>query len=271
MRSHRFGSSIFDDPVEQCVDSALAHNLNHFEINLAPKHSHLHTFTKTRIAHLKHLSQKHGFSYSFHPSSSINLGHSVTYLRQKHISHIVKCINIGAQLGITHITLHLGNFGGHTIMNYFRQEALKKVIKSLNTLIKISSEHQILLAIENSASLHNGSDTQMLGDNINDFKIIFNQIDSPWLGFCLDIGHANLNEGAVKYIEHFSEKIKCVHYHDNYGYQDQHLEIGNGTVNWEDIIKDLKKIEYKGPFISECFKIRPNDATALFFKYWETE
>ena len=270
-RAYSFGASIYDDPVEECVDISLAHNLKHFEINLTPRHSHLHTFNDTRISHLQYLTQKHGFAFSFHPSTSLNIGHSVSYFRQKHLRHIVKCIKTGAQLGITHITIHLGNFVGHTIMHYFRREAIKRVVDSLKTLINICEEHQITLALENSARLHNGSDIEMLGDNINDFKIIFDQIDSPWLGFCLDIGHANLNEGALKYIEHFYDKIKCVHYHDNYGQNDEHLQVGNGTVNWEDITKALKQVKCKGPFISECFKIKPHEATTLFLKYWEAE
>ncbi len=261
--------NVYDEPVEHCIDYALIHNIQHFEINLTPRHSHLQTFTKNRILNLQYLFQTHGFSSSFHAGSSLNLGYSEFFLKRKHINHIIKSIKIGAKLGITHITLHLGSFVGHTVMNYFRRETLKNVIKNLKIVLDICNDYQVTLALENSAKMHSGSDIEMLGDNINDFEIVYNQLDSPWLGFCLDIGHANLNEGAVRYIEYFSDKIKCVHFHDNYGESDQHFEIGNGTIVWDDVFKALKKVKFKGPFVSECFRMQPHKAFELFIKTWE--
>ncbi len=268
MKASNFGSSIFDYPVEQCVDYALTHGLNHFEINLTPDHSNILTFTDKRIAFLSYLAKKHQFSYSFHMSSSLNLGHAIPYFRQKHVNNLADCIKIGARLNLSHITFHLGNVVGHTIMNYFRQQSLLNVVKSLKILVQMCKACNVTLAIENSAKMHRGSDLQLLGDNIGELQTIFDLIESPWLGFCLDIGHANLNEGAAEYIQQFGNRLKCVHFHDNYGFCDEHLEVGNGSVNWQEIIDMLAEINFRGPFISECYKLKPHNAVALFKKFW---
>jgi sugar phosphate isomerase/epimerase len=271
MKRYTFGTSTFDKPVEYCVDYALAHNLKHFEINLAPGHSHLHKFTPARILKLRDLARLHGFSFSFHVPSSLNIGHSVPYLRRRHMRQVARIIAVGAELGITHLTLHLGSVAGHTAMPYFRRYALSKAVSSLKTLTQLCIRHQIILAVENSARLYHNSETEMLGDNLSDFITLFRQIHSPWLGFCLDIGHANTNEGALDYIEHLKDKIKCIHFHDNNGMDDEHLEIGDGTVNWHEVIQALKKINYSGPFISECFKTECHLATARFLQYWRQQ
>ena len=207
MPTQRFGYSIYDIPVEECIDYALKNDFSHFEIELSPKHSNLTSFTKKRINNLKDIFEKHVFTYSLHLPSSSNLGHSVKYLRNKNIRYLKKCIELGAELGVTHITLHLGNFVGHTCMRLYRKAALKQVIDTLKTLVEFSAQKNIILALENSARLHIGSDIELLGDNVNDFDIIYSQINSPFLKLCLDIGHANLNEGVLQYVKLFEEKI----------------------------------------------------------------
>lgn len=268
MLSYRFGSSIYNHPVEECIEYALTHNLRHFEINVTPWHSHPKTFSASRISNLRAIAQKHGFSFSFHLPSSLNISHHITYFRQRHIRQVARFLQIGAQLGITHLTLHLGTVTGHTSMHYFRSRALQNAVSSLISLIQLCEIHQIPVAVENSARLHHGSDIEMLGDNVNDFKVIFDRIASPWLCFCLDIGHANMNEGALPYIKLFRKRIKCVHFHDNNGIEDEHLQIGGGTVKWKDTINALRQINFSGPFISECFRIESHIAASLFSQYW---
>ena len=268
MLTPRFGYSIFDIPVEECFSYALKNNFSHFEIDLAPRHSNLTSFSKKRIINLKNISEKYDFTYSLHPPSSTNLGHSVKYLLNKNIRYIKKCIKLGAELGVTHITLHLGNFVGHTCMRLYRKTALQRVIDSLKILVQYCAEEKVILALENSAKLHFGSEVELLGDNVNDFDIIFTQIDSPIITLCLDIGHANLNEGALEYIELFEDKIFCIHFHDNHGLKDEHLQINNGNIHWQELMMGLKKIQYNGLLISECFKTEPHIAKNLFLKYW---
>jgi sugar phosphate isomerase/epimerase len=267
----RFGYSIYDDPVEDCIEFALQHHLSHFELDMTPRHSQLNTFDKNRIDNLVNLAVRHNFTYSLHPPSATNIGHSIQYFRNKHVRYLDTCILLGKALGVTHITLHLGTFAGHTSMHFYRQAALTRIVDSLRTLNVSLSKYEIVLALENSVKLHNGSDIELLGDNINDFSFIFSEIDSPYIKLCFDTGHANINEGTPDYIHRFHDKIHCIHFHDNNRLSDEHLQPGSGTVDWEDTVRALKKINYNGLFISECFKIKPHHARDLFLDYWEKE
>ena len=86
---------------------------------------------------------------------------------------------------------------------------------------------------------------------------------------CLDIGHANTNEGALAYIERFGPKMVNLHFHDNTGVHDEHLDVGEGTVPWEEIAHALKTLAYEGPFISECFQMEPHIAAERFYQYYQ--
>ena len=59
------------------------------------------------------------------------------------------------------------------------------------------------------------------------------------LPICLDIGHANTTGQLNEIIDTLGSRIMNVHIHDNDGKQDQHLTIGDGTVDFDDCLKRL--------------------------------
>ena len=49
----------------------------------------------------------------------------------------------------------------------------------------------------------------------------------------------------------------AVHLHDNDQSKDQHLIPFDGTLNWENVVKQLKESNYNGPITMEqCYKDR---------------
>jgi sugar phosphate isomerase/epimerase len=56
------------------------------------------------------------------------------------------------------------------------------------------------------------------------------------LGFCFDIGHANIGEGVEAAYTSMRDRIRSTHLHDNDGVNDSHLfpfVADGGTVNWK--------------------------------------
>lgn len=55
------------------------------------------------------------------------------------------------------------------------------------------------------------------------------------LGFCLDVGHAHMNEGIEQAYEAMKTRIRSTHIHDNNGKEDSHLFptiAEGGTIDW---------------------------------------
>ncbi|MDA8121929.1 MAG: sugar phosphate isomerase/epimerase [Deltaproteobacteria bacterium] len=63
-------------------------------------------------------------------------------------------------------------------------------------------------------------------------------IGSKRLGFCLDPGHAALFSGIPvhKWVEAFGPELRELHVHDNRGTRDDHLPVGEGSVNFGGIL-----------------------------------
>ena len=75
------------------------------------------------------------------------------------------------------------------------------------------------------------------------------------VGICWDFGHANemgLNQPQA--LEMIGNRLIAVHVQDNYGINDDHLFPYHGNIEWEPIMKTLKKIDYKGVFAYETHK-----------------
>jgi sugar phosphate isomerase/epimerase len=73
------------------------------------------------------------------------------------------------------------------------------------------------------------------------------------MGICFDIGHANV----VGDIDNFLENIKRflnVHIHDNNGHRDEHLVLGEGSIDIPNFV-DLLVKQYSGSVIIECNNI----------------
>ena len=68
------------------------------------------------------------------------------------------------------------------------------------------------------------------------------------LGITLDTGHLNINDkDQVGFIRRAGKNIKALHLADNEGQADQHLmPYGKGTVNFVDVVREMKKLGYDG-------------------------
>jgi len=255
-----YGFMVSEKPLEDYFDYALSHGIRHLEFDLRRKHSRLEAFTPERIECVRELSAVKGISLSLHPPFNINLCSSILPVRFYYKSYLKKCIRLAHRLGATHITLHLGNF--HRSNNWAdpRPLALERLCKVLGQILPGCETLGVVLALENVVPTRHEAGFSFLGDNINDFQYIFSRFESRYLKLCLDTGHANTNEGPLEYVEKLGDKIACVHVHDNGGRYDEHQDVGKGSVPWKALLAALEKINFHGPYISECFKSQPHAA-----------
>lgn len=254
----KVGFSVFHKAIEEYLDYANVYNLKHLEIDLFREHSFLHTFNPDRICKLVEFSKYTNTQYSIHTPYILDLAERKAKYYKKTIEYLTQCIQIASKLNVTHINAHVGGFYGWNIWPNMRKRALKRVTQNLKEILKICENHNIVIALENVIRLPRGTRYSLLGDCIEDFEMIFSSICSPYLKFCLDLGHANIEEGGMKYLESFNEHLIAIHFHDNNGDFDDHLPMGEGTIPWKTILDTLKKMEYAGPFISECSCIEPH-------------
>jgi len=74
-------------------------------------------------------------------------------------------------------------------------------------------------------------------------KRLLDEIDSPFLGYCLDAGHGNLFSQVPleEWIEVLGPRLMEIHLHDNHGEADEHLPLGQGNINFSSLFSLLEK------------------------------
>ncbi len=88
---------------------------------------------------------------------------------------------------------------------------------------ELAEEFDLNIFIENSFDI----DTQPLA-------AIMEIIKSDRIGVCLDIGHANYSGTPLeKWFEDLGRWIGYMHLSDNMGKYDDHIPLGQGTIDWE--------------------------------------
>lgn len=169
---------------------------------------------------------------------------AIMLLRHKLILHII------ASMGIRTITIHTGSETAYPDCPLEVQTEFLK--RSLDELLPLAESLGVVICLENTWFQIN------IPERLLAVKAAF---PTDALGFCYDAGHANLMDKGRAFPDSYPVKawqgmtphwddrilekmlpqvVNC-HLHDNDGISDQHCNIGQGTVNWETIVRQLKK------------------------------
>jgi len=72
---------------------------------------------------------------------------------------------------------------------------------------------------------------------------LFQRIDSPFFGFCLDVGHQHSfsTTSLPVWLEALWQRLQELHLHDNDGTRDAHLPIGRGEIDFRGLFAFLRE------------------------------
>ena len=73
---------------------------------------------------------------------------------------------------------------------------------------------------------------------------LLDQIDSPWLGHCFDVGHWKLfSETTLQdWFASLGRHTRHIHLHDNRGKADEHLPIGQGVIDFHTLFEQISAL-----------------------------
>ncbi|MGO9643741.1 MAG: sugar phosphate isomerase/epimerase family protein [Candidatus Bathyarchaeia archaeon] len=160
--------------------------------------------------------------------------------RKKAIQFTKECIEIGLEFGTKIVHVVSGNLDKEVD----RKVALGWLVSGLSELIDFSEDRGVKVAFEAAVN--------QLVANSNDLSDIINDLGSKRLYVNFDPSHFVLyGEDTSEAVAKFADRLVHVHAKDARGNPD-HFEfppLGAGVVDFRDLIRVLKAIEYGG-FIS---------------------
>ena len=171
-------------------------------------------------------------AYTVHPPAwDINLTSENKAIREASFLEYKKAIEFASKIHAHHVVIH----PGFCFAPSFDKELGKQRAKMyIHQLCEIAKPLNVTLAIENVG--YNGTSLFTQEEYVH----FLDDVDSS-AKYLIDIGHANLNGWDIaSTIYHVKDRLVGLHIHDNDGNGDQHLPIGEGTVDWDSIFDVLR-------------------------------
>ena len=120
---------------------------------------------------------------------------------------------------------------------------------------KFWHEHGIGMAIENMTA-PKGSLTPSPFASADQLIKLVDELNQPDIGICLDTGHAFLSGfDPAEFARKVGSRLRATHIADNHGVKDDHIAPFQGEIDWFDLVKALKEIDYKYDFAFEIHNL----------------
>ena len=197
-----------------------------------------------------------------HTAWWIDFGSGYEPVRKGWVEEAKISIDTAKTLNINKINFHFYSIGLTKRYKLYHKEILKNMTTSLKEVVNYASSKKLTVIFENSPIKKS-----VVG--IKEYKFVIDNV--PKLKVHLDIGHAfieNGMKGIRDYIFTFKDKLEHIHIHDNHGEEDEHLPLGKGEIDFEQVIKWLNQINYDKTITFEVFTSKEDakDSMNLFRK-----
>jgi sugar phosphate isomerase/epimerase len=162
------------------------------------------------------------------PNARINLTEPVKSKRLLMLDEIKRAVDIAETIPFRYLIQHLGVSGED-----FDEGKLECAFTALEELNLFARERGVEVLLENIPNQLSSAERLKYFLETTHLK----------LNLCLDVGHANMNEGVASAFTIMKDRIRSVHLHDNGGAEDSHLWpffSEGGSIDWSQTIRLLR-------------------------------
>ena len=195
------------------------------------------------------------------PNSIIDITEPVKAKRLDMLDEIKRALDIAEIVPFQFLIQHIGVTGAE-----YDEARIDAAFSSLEEISLFARARGVEVLLENTQNRLATAERLMM----------FLQITHLKLGFCFDVGHANMNEGVEPAFRLMEKQIRSTHLHDNDGKSDGHLFplSGEGTVDWKKTMDLLRARPDQYPLVLELREVpevaNPIEAAREIFEKLES-
>jgi sugar phosphate isomerase/epimerase len=199
--------------------------------------------TKDRRKRILDFAKRLGLKLYVHSvANGVNVASTNSGIRKESLNQIKEAIEFTYDVGSDLLTIHPGwkDLYGHR----YPDEAYALAVEGHCELAKFAADYGVRIGIENMPAFW-----LAFCVNPGEAQAMIQAVNQENTGLTLDVGHANLlgAEAIEEFITTINDKIFLIHIHDNEGKRDQHLVIGEGTIDFPQLFSLLMQGNIKVP------------------------
>ena len=204
-----------------------------------------HTLSKKRVAKLDEVARSLGLKYSVHsPFADTNVASPSKDVLRVTMKRLKQSMKYAYDLDAYLWVFHPGSKSG--ISAFYPGADWQQNRQSIIELEKTASDLGLKIAMENMPEKYN-----FLMKTPDDFIRFYEETNLEDVNIVLDTGHANLEGQIQPFLERLHKRIAHVHISDNHGVTDEHLGLGNGSIDWQQFAKMIKQTSFSGTVLTE--------------------
>ncbi|AOY58429.1 sugar phosphate isomerase [Desulfococcus multivorans] len=219
---------------------------DYLELAMDPPLAH-HTQVRREQAAVREALDRYGMGIVCHLPTFLSTADLTESLRRVSVEETTASLALAAELGAAKAVLHPSYMNGLSIHvpELWREHALD----SLERIVSAGKSFGVQLCLENLfPKISPFSTPEVFGDVFERF---------PELAMTLDIGHAHIGEDGMprilEFIKTFADRIHHLHISDNNGRRDEHLPVGQGSLDFNATAEALRRSGYDGTVTLEIF------------------
>uniref|UniRef100_A0A7C3YLK1 Sugar phosphate isomerase/epimerase n=1 Tax=Geoglobus ahangari TaxID=113653 RepID=A0A7C3YLK1_9EURY len=219
-----------DQDIFQAFEFAKRNDFDHIELLMDHPFYHYKILNAKEVAEL---SMSYDVEIILHASATqTNFLAISPELRMASYRELTNTIKFAEKCEAKLITFHIGwNPGFITARGFvFREEWYDKHNENvlINEMIPYLKKYGEILSLENTINITRG-----IKRGIEEI------LRETEVNLTFDIGHYNVKENHEIFLKHF-DRVKNIHLHDNRGEFDEHLSLGEGSIDFSIIPKDYR-------------------------------
>jgi sugar phosphate isomerase/epimerase len=228
------------------IDEFARLGFDYLELAMDPPQAHYSMISENKEAILKALDN-HSMQLVCHLPSFVSIADLTESIREASLTEMFKSLEVAAEINALKVVLHPGHIGGLGV--FVMETAMQFGQESLAAIIAKADHLGLCICLENMfPRLQSYFEPEHFEEILGQFAD---------LKLTLDTGHANIgNQDGSKildFIRHYSHRIGHVHLSDNFGKRDDHLPLGEGTIDFDNVTKALKDCGYDDTITLEIF------------------
>jgi len=187
----------------------------------------------------RELLDSYSMKYTIHsPIADLNLGALNKSINKASINEIKRSITIANEINSNLVVIHPGRV---SFTGRFFEDKIKAISEeSMKICGRFGEDLGVTVAVENMP--------KMEGFLYQDPAELNEFLENNSMAMTLDIGHMHTYNPKI---DSYFKTVKHIHLSDNNGDFDHHYPLGEGTINFKDIIMKYEKNNYMNVYVIE--------------------
>ena len=260
----------FKYTLEEAIRRLAKYGYQGVEIWGGRPHGYWEDMDDTRIQKIKNVLKETNMEISnFIPAQfryPTNIATTDEQIRKNSVKYLKHNIDIAEKLDAPYVSL----CPGFSLYGEKLSDSRQAMMTSLKELVEYAQDKTVKLILEPAHAME--TDHVL---TVDQGMSIIDELGKDNLGLCIDLGHMHVNKESIVNVV---DKVKgyTVHYHmdDNDGNSDEHLVPGEGTIDFDIFLTNLKNSGYNGYLAIELgwgYTVDPDNAVKKSIEFLQSK